>query len=216
MVGAGKGIVHLAHVQAAREAQVVAEFRVDHRCARVQCCFHIDSRRQQRPFDLQILQRVFGLRARLGHDGHHRLALPAGPVDRQRVLRRRLHTGQMPECGHPGFTNFGQIRAIGHQHDARHAPGKFCVDAGDAAVRDRAAPEHHMRHARQHDVIHVATLALHQAPRARTFRAVTDVTWVLREIVQCGLRLVCGDGAHAADSRLRCASTSHTASTMAW
>ena len=215
VVGLRKGLVHAARVQAAGEAQVVAQLGVNHRGAGVEGGFHVDHRRQQLPLDLQVLQRVFGLGAGVGHDGHHRFALPVRALHRQRVLRGRFHVGQVAQGGDPRLANFGQHGAVCHQQHAGHAARKVSLDAGDAAVRHWAAPVHHMGHARQLDVVDVTALALHQAARAGALRAVADVARVLRQVVQGGV-LGVDHGAHAAASWWRWANTSHTASTMAW
>jgi hypothetical protein len=157
---------------------------VDQRRGGIECGLHVDHRLELFDVDLQHLQRVFGLLARFGNDGHHRLALPAGAVHRQRVLRRRLHAGQVAQHRHPGLADPGQVVSVGHQDHAGHAACGCGVDALDAAVRHRAAPVHHVRHARQLDVVDVGALALHQLARARALDALADVARVFGQVVQ--------------------------------
>ena len=184
MVGASERCVHATRVQAAGKAQVIAQLRVDQGRGRVQRSFDIHHRRQHVPLHLQVLQCVFRLRAGLGHQRHHRLTLPMGTAHGQRVLRRGFHIGQVAQCGNPGLANFGEIWPVGNHQHAGHAAGKVCVDAGDAAVRHRAAPVHHVRHAGQLNVVYITPLPLHQAPRTGALRAVPDVTRVCRQVMQ--------------------------------
>ena len=71
-------------------------------------------------------ERVLGLGARLGDDRHHRLALPAGAVDRERrTAARDLMPARCAEHGHPGLADLGRSRApVDHRDHAgqRAAP----------------------------------------------------------------------------------------------
>ena len=132
---------------------------------------------------------------------------------------------------------------IGHQDDAGHGAGRGCVDAGDPAVGDRAAPVHNVRQPRQLDVVREAALPLDQPPGTRPLAVRSDVALVLHHVPQPsgllagrrrplldlhGLQLRSrvgsaartqdGCGCHVAflAARRRAASVSHTASTIAW
>ena len=91
-VGFCESIIHAARVQAARETQIVAKIRVNNRRRRIKRCFGLNDRGQRLPLHDQILQCVFGLRACFSDNGHHGLALPPRAFDRQRILRRGLHS----------------------------------------------------------------------------------------------------------------------------
>ena len=223
-VGLGEHAVHLAHVEAAGEAQVVAQLGVDQRGGRVERGRHLGGRRQFFPVHADEGQRVLGLGAGLGHHGHHRLALPAGTVHRQRVLRCRLHAGQVAQHRHPGLAHLGQVVAVGHQQHAGHGAGLIRMDLLDAHVRHWAAPEGHVGHAGQLDVVDVLAQALGQAFDAAARHGRADVARVVGDGGQrTGLldaRLQVFDVAfHALASWRccsRCSSTSQMASTMAW
>jgi hypothetical protein len=88
-IGLCKRLLDTVRIELALEANVVAELRMDElpACERL---FHIDHDRQLLPFGLDELHRVFGLRARFRDHRRARLALPAGALDGNRVLRRRL------------------------------------------------------------------------------------------------------------------------------
>ena len=135
--GAGKCRVDAAGIEAAAKALVVAELGVDQGRAGVERGAHLGRCGQGFPFDLQILQRVFGLCAGLGYHRHHRLALPAGAVDGQRILGCRFHAGQMAQRGDPGFADGSDFSAVEDAQHARHHAGKAALDADDAAMRDR-------------------------------------------------------------------------------
>ncbi len=220
-VGLRKGCVHVADVQLALEAQVVAQLRVDHRRGRVERGLGVHDGRQLLPFDGQVLQRVLGLHARLGRDRDHRLALPDRAVDRQRVLGRALDAGQVRQRGDPGLAEAREIRAGEHADHARHLAGDRGVDADDAHVRDRRAPIDHVHHARQLDVVDVLAAALHQASHAVARHRLADVTLILGDVVELADERCFPGAVHAVSSAGRrpalCkASTSQTASTIAW
>ena len=180
-IGLGEGRVDAAGVEAAREAEVVTQLGVDDGRASVQSSFHVDYGLQ--PLDLHVhqLQGVLGLLARLRHHGHHRLTLPAGPFDRQRILRRRLHAGQVRQGGDPRLAHGRDVAPVRDHHHAGHAARGVGIDADDAAVRQRTAPEHDVRHARQLEVVDVHPLPLHQAARTGTLAAGADVARVFRD-----------------------------------
>ena len=64
---------------------------------------------------------ILGLRARFGDHRRHRLALPAGALDRDRVLRRRLDALQMAEHRRPRACR--TRRTSSPVEDSRSRPG---------------------------------------------------------------------------------------------
>ena len=64
------------------------------------------------------LAAVLGLGARARDHGADRLAGPAGAVDRDGVLRRRLEALEMRQHADPGRDDLGQFRAGDHGDDA--------------------------------------------------------------------------------------------------
>ncbi len=115
----GERRVDFAGVERAREADVVAEFRMNHVLAgkRVR---HVDDDRQFLPFGFDQIGGVFGLRARFGDHCGDRFALPARAVDGDRMLRRRLDAFQMPEHRDPRFAVRGDRFAVDDRDHAGH------------------------------------------------------------------------------------------------
>ena len=225
-VGPGEGFVDAAGVQLALEAQVVAQLGVDQRRGRVQRGLGVEHGGQVFPLHLQQRQRVLGAGAGFGHHRHHRLALPGGAVHRHRVLRRALDAGQVRQRGHPGLAQLGDLGAHHHGDHAGQRLRRGAVDARDAHVRHRAAPEHHVRQAGQLDVVDVLAAALRQPAHALAGQRHADVALVFGDRGQLGAQVAVqrdfGGVVHAltcsSAKRPACcwASTAHTASTMAW
>ncbi len=122
----GENLVHTARIVRARKADVVAEFLVNDSFAR-EGFFHVDDGGQFLPLGLDQRQRILGLGARLGDHRRHRLALPAGALDRDRVLRRRLDAFQVREDADPGRAKLGNIFTRKNPYHARRfqATGKI-------------------------------------------------------------------------------------------
>ena len=118
-VGRGEGLVDLADVDLALEAEIVAERGMDHRRLGIERGFRIDDRRQFLVVDLDQLAGILGQRARARHHGADRLALPAGALDRDRRLRRGLQALQMRQHADPGRHDLGQLGAGDDGDDAR-------------------------------------------------------------------------------------------------
>jgi hypothetical protein len=219
-VRGGERRVHAAGVELTCEAQVVAELGMDDGCGRVQSGRHIGGGGQLFPVDLQVRQCVLGQGPGLRDDGHHRFALPARALQRQRVLRRRLHSRQVRQRGHPRATDGRDLCAVDHGDHARHGLRGCALDPADAAVRDRRAPVHDVHHARQRDVVDERAATFGQPPGARARGRRTDVARVVRHRMQ--LRRVPKGCVHRAAEPLavsaaarRACITSQTASTIA-
>ncbi len=130
-VGVREALVGVAGDVRALEGEIVAELGMDHRRAGIERGFGVGDRRQLLVVDLDQLARVLGLGAGARDHGADRLALPAGALDRDRVLRRRLDALEMREHADPGRDHLGELGA-GDHGDRRRAP---CFAA---AVVDRA------------------------------------------------------------------------------
>ncbi len=110
-VGFGKSLVGVAGGMDALEREIVAEVGMDHRRAGIERGLGVGDGRQGSVVDRHQFAGVFGLGAAARHHGANRLALPAGAVDRDGVLRRRLDTFEVGEHADPGRDDFRQLRA---------------------------------------------------------------------------------------------------------
>ena len=134
---------------------------VDDRAVRPQRRFGIDHRRQFFEVQPDRFGRVLGLVAGLGDDDRDRLADMAHLVVRQeRLLRIEefVLDDRGPFARHRDLAlghrrqQLQQIGAIERQHDAGHRGGARKVDRADAGMRRRAAHQHRVQHARQHQI----------------------------------------------------------------
>ena len=91
LVGAPEGVVDLAGLVDALEAEVVAEIGMDHRRAGRERGLHVDGCRQRLVRDGDLGGGILGDGAARGHDGRHRLADPGSAIERQGMLGRGLH-----------------------------------------------------------------------------------------------------------------------------
>ena len=89
-VGVGKTLVGIAGRERALEGEIVAKLRMDHRRRRIERSFRIGDGGERFVIDGNERAGVFRIGARAGDDGTDRLALPAGAVDGDGVLRRRF------------------------------------------------------------------------------------------------------------------------------
>ena len=84
---------------------------MDHRRAGIERGLGVGDRRQLLVVDLDQLAGILGLGARARDHGADRLALPAGALDRDRVLRRRLDALEVREHADPRRDHLGELRA---------------------------------------------------------------------------------------------------------
>ncbi len=174
-VGFGKGLVRRADFQFAFEAEIVAEFRLDHRRFRVERGFRIGNRGQRLVFHLHQFAAVLGLGARMRHHGGDRLALPAGALDRDGVLRGGLQALEMGQHADPGRDDLGEFRAGDDGDHARRLLRRLGLDRLDARVRVRRAHEGDMRHARQGDVADILPAPLREPLQVRARHRAADI-----------------------------------------
>ena len=87
-IGARERLVDRSGVQGPGKAQVVAKLRMNKRCFGRKSGLHVDDRGKAFELHHQDVQAVLGLLAGLRHDCHHRFTLPAGTLERERILRR--------------------------------------------------------------------------------------------------------------------------------
>ena len=123
-VGPGEDLVHAAGVVLALEADVVPEIGVNHLFS-FQRFFHLDNYGQFFPLRLDQLHRVLGLRARLGDDRGAGFALPAGALDGDRVLRRRLDALQVREHRDPGRAVLRHRATVEDRRSPRENEARF-------------------------------------------------------------------------------------------
>ena len=211
-VGLREGGVHLAGVEQALEGEIIAEIRVDDGRLCIERRLHVGDGLELLVLDVDPLGRILRRRPRLGDDGRHRLALPAGALHGDGVLRRRFQSLQMRQHADPGRAYLGQLGARDDRDDARHPLGISGVDRGDAGMGVRRAQVDHMRHARQHHVADILPPALHQAGEVRARHGAADIA--VRPVEHRETRMRVVRVSHAvAPARLR--TVASTASTMA-
>ena len=129
----------------------------DHRRVRGQPLPRVHDDRQRLVVDVDQLARVLGDVRVVGDDAGHLLALEAHLVGREHRL------GVIGERGHPGEVPGRHHLAGQHQADAGQRPRPAGVDRLDARVRQRAAQDLHVQHAREHHVVGVVALAPDEA-----------------------------------------------------
>ncbi len=212
LVGVREGAVDLAGVEVALEGEVVAELGMDRRRAGRERRLDVDDRLELLPVDRHELGRVLGLGPAARDDGRHGLALPAGTVDRERVLRRRLEALEVRQHADPRRHDLRHLRA---RDDGDHAGGGLRlgrVDPEDLRVRIGRAHEGDMHHARQADVADILPAAAGQAPEVRARHGAADIGVRAVEDAQA---LAIRSVVHWPSPALACAALS-IASTIAW
>src|SRR5262249_27017186 len=78
---------------------------------------------------------IFGLGTAARHHRAHRLALPAGALHRDRMLRRRLDALEVGEDADPGRDHLGELRPGDDRDDAWRLSRRRGLDRRDARVR---------------------------------------------------------------------------------
>ena len=174
-VGVLEALVGIARHVHALEGEVVAELGMDDRRAGLERGFGVGDRRQLLVADLDEPARILCFGAGAGDNGAHRLALPAGAFDRDRVLRRRFDALEMREHAHPGRDHFGKLGAGDDSDDAGRLARGRRRDRGDARMGVGRAHEGHMRHARQRHVAGELRAAAREARKIRPRHRAADI-----------------------------------------
>jgi hypothetical protein len=170
-----EGALDLAGIEAALERKIVAELGMDDGRRRVERGLRIRHRRERLVFDAGECGRVLGERAAPGHDRRNGFALPARPLDRDRMLRRGFQPLQMRQHADPRRAYGRELRAGHDRNDARRAPRGRGVDRTHAGMGVRRAYEGHMRHTRQHEIADELAAALQQTRQIRPRHRTADV-----------------------------------------
>ena len=191
-VGFGESFVGIAGGERALEGQIVAELGMDHRRRLVERGFRVGDGGKRLVLDLNQRAGVLGLGAAARDDGADGLALPAGAIDGDGVLRRRFDALEVRQHADPRRDHFGQLGAGDHGDDARRFFGVRGLDAFDARMRMRRTQECDVHHPRQGDVADVLAAALRQSRQIRPRHRAADVRVRPIERGQAG-RLVVGD-----------------------
>jgi hypothetical protein len=136
---------------------------------------HIRDRLQLLVFNRDHFRRILSDGAAVRHDGRDRLAMPAGTLDSDGVLRRRFETLQMREHANPGRNNSGELIACYDGDDSRQPPCLGTVDGDDARMGIWGAQEYHVAHARQFHVANIESASLHQPFEIRAWNHLADI-----------------------------------------
>ncbi len=165
---------------------------MDHRRRRVQRGFRVCHGGEHLVVDADQRASVFCFSAALGDDGAHRLALPAGALNGDGMLRCRLDTLEMRQHADPRRDHF---RKLGAGDDRNHAWRLLRLrrcDVLDPCMRVRRAHEGDMGHARQRDVADILAAALGQPRQIGPRHRAADIGIRPVERREAG-RLIVGD-----------------------
>jgi hypothetical protein len=120
-IGLCKALVRIAGIERALEGEIVAEVGMNHRRRRIERGLRVGHRGENLVVDGDQRAGVLRLGTRPRDNGAYRFALPAGALDGDRVLRRRLDAFQMRENADPRRHHFGKLGAGNDRHDTRRA-----------------------------------------------------------------------------------------------
>ena len=169
------GGVHIAKVGIALPRQIVTEAFVDDLRIRVERGFGIDGDGQDFPVDLNHGGGVFGFGATIRDDGHDGLSLPAGGIQRQRVLRRGFEPLQMSQDADPGRADFRHFLRCDHGDNAGHGLCRCRVDPVDFGVCIGRPDESGVYHPFELNVVDERSFALSQARRVGAGDRTADI-----------------------------------------
>ena len=168
-------LVGLARHEAALEGKIVTEIGMDHRRAGIERGLGVGDGGKLLVSHFDQLASILRLRTRFRHHRAHCLALPAGAIDRDRMLRRRLDAFQMRQHADPRGDDLGKL---GPGNDRDHA-GRFLrscrLDLHDARVRMRRTQVGDMRHARQRHIADVLPAPFGKPGQIRPRHRAADV-----------------------------------------
>jgi hypothetical protein len=165
---------------------------MDHRRLRIERRFRIGHSGENLVLDLDQRAGILGLGAALRHHCANCFTLPAGALDRDGVLRRRLYPLEMREHADPRRDDLRELRAGDDRDHARRLACFGRVDVRNSRMRVRASHESDMDHARQHDVGDILAAPLRQPRQIRPRHRAADIGIRPIERGESG-RLVLGD-----------------------
>ncbi len=166
-LGVGEAFVNIAGIEHAFESEIVAKLGMDHRRFGIERGFRIGHGGENLVLNLDQRAGVLGRGAALRHHRADRFALPAGALDRDGVLRRRLDALEMREHADPGRNHLRKLGAGDNRDDARSSARLLGFDFYNPRMRMRRAHEGDVHHARQHDVADILAAALRQPRQIR-------------------------------------------------
>ena len=174
-VGVAEAFVRIAADMHALEAQIIAELRMNDRGAGLERSFRVSDGGQRFVAYFDQLAGILGLGTAARDNRAHRLALPASPLDRDCVLRRRFDAFEVGEHADPGRDHFGELGAGDDGDDTGRLGRRRRRDRDNARMRMGRAHEGHMRRARQRQVADELRTALGEAREIRPRHRAADV-----------------------------------------
>jgi len=118
-VRVGKTLVGIAGNERALEGEIVGEFGMNDQRRRIERRFRVGDGGERFVVDVDQRAGVLGFGPGASDHRAYRFALPAGTLDGDRVLRRRLDALQVGEHTDPRRDHFRQFHAGDHRDDAR-------------------------------------------------------------------------------------------------
>jgi hypothetical protein len=188
----GEAAVRIAGIERPLKGEIVAKLGMNHRRLGIERGFRIGHRGEHLIVDLDQRAGVLGLRAALRHHGAHRFALPAGPLDRDGVLRRRFYAFEMRKHADPRRNDFGKFGAGDYGYYARSFACRRRSELRDPRMRVRRTQKRDVRHARQYDVGDILAAPGRQPRQIRPRHRAADIGVRPIERGEAG-RLVFGD-----------------------
>jgi hypothetical protein len=152
---------------------------VDDRRAGLQCFLHVEHRGQRLIVDAQLCDGLGGLALAVGDNGHHRLALVAHLVDRERRLVVLAEIDQAEQ----GIEVTRHVGAADDAADSGVTLGLDGVDAAYAGVRMRAAQDLQMQHALQFVVVEIGRGAGDMTEHVLALGALADLLEIVVTLV---------------------------------
>ena len=164
-VGRGERGLDVAGRDFAPIEQVVAELGMQHRRVGRQRVLELAHHRKLVPVDPHQLRRILGDGTGLRGDCDDRLTLPAGALDRERVLRRRAQRRSVGHGAPPRRHPPGELGAGDHAGDAVEGQRLGAVDAVDPGMGVRASHKGQADHAGQRQIIDIGAAPGDRAAR---------------------------------------------------
>src|SRR5690606_2129635 len=170
-----KRLVDRPDFELALEGQVVPQLRVDDWRCGIECGFGIADRGQLLVIDLDQFGSVLGKGARARDDRAYGFPPPAGALDGERVLRRRLDALEVCEDADPRRDDLRKVRPGDHGYDARRLLRGLGADCENTCMGVRRAHKGDMRHARQYDIADEGSAPLRKPREVRPWHRSADI-----------------------------------------